>query len=123
LSINKNAQVLGDKKRVINALFAAGEVTGGVHGDNRLMGNSQMELYVYGRIAGKNAAEYVKNVEMPKKHSLEHLAKYAKMIKQEGLQTERRSPILLPEYRGPNAIGFRGYGKEKPIKKYSPLPT
>lgn len=38
-------------------LFAAGEVTGGVHGRNRLAGNSLLECVVYGRIAGRNAAD------------------------------------------------------------------
>ena len=49
-----------DKKvRIIPNLFAAGEVTGGVHGYNRLAGNSLLECVVFGRLAGRRAAEFV----------------------------------------------------------------
>ena len=44
----------------IPGLFAAGEVTGGVHGANRLGGNAVSDIVVFGRIAGTQAAEYVK---------------------------------------------------------------
>lgn len=59
VSIDQNARVLssGDGS-VIQGLFAAGEVTGGIHGGNRLGGNSLLDCVVYGRIAGKNAFDY-----------------------------------------------------------------
>lgn len=44
--------MLGKDGNVIEGLFAAGEVTGGVHGNNRLAGNSLLECVVFGRIAG-----------------------------------------------------------------------
>jgi len=59
LEITTSAQVLravGDTKTPVPGLFAAGEVTGGVHGANRLGGNSLLECVVYGRIAGYHAA-------------------------------------------------------------------
>lgn len=58
LEINQSAQVLkaGATKTSVPGLFAAGEVTGGVHGANRLGGNSLLECVVYGRIAGQHAA-------------------------------------------------------------------
>ena len=46
------------KERALPGLFAAGEVTGGVHGNNRLGGNSLLECVVFGRIAGQHAAHY-----------------------------------------------------------------
>ncbi|MDO5344521.1 MAG: flavocytochrome c [Lachnospiraceae bacterium] len=59
LTINTETQVLDINGNVIPALFAAGEVTGGVHGANRLGGNAVSDFVVYGRIAGTAAAKYV----------------------------------------------------------------
>ena len=58
LKINPNAEVLNTDGNVIPGLFAAGEVTGGVHGANRLGGNAVADIIVFGRIAGQNAAAY-----------------------------------------------------------------
>ncbi len=58
LSIDSSAQVLDKAGQAIPALFAAGEVTGGVHGANRLGGNAVADYVVFGRIAGKSAANY-----------------------------------------------------------------
>lgn len=55
LMINTKAQVIDVWKQVIPGLFAAGEITGGIHGTNRLGGNAILECIVFGRIAGKNA--------------------------------------------------------------------
>jgi succinate dehydrogenase/fumarate reductase flavoprotein subunit len=58
---NERAQVLaselGDEQRPIGGLWAAGEITGGIHGDNRLGGSSLLECVVFGRIAGEQAAQ------------------------------------------------------------------
>ncbi|MCW3990574.1 MAG: FAD-binding protein [Candidatus Bathyarchaeota archaeon] len=87
----------------IPGLFAAGEVTGGVHGKNRLMGNSQLELYVFGRRAGVFAAEHAKNVELGEL-TLSHLDQYEKWLDETGIETDRKAPILLPEYRGKKTL-------------------
>ncbi len=87
----------------IPGLFAAGEVTGGVHGKNRLMGNSQLELYVFGRRAGVFAAEHAKNVELGEL-TLSHLDRYEKWLDEAGIETDRKAPILLPEYRGKKTL-------------------
>ena len=58
LKINANTEVLNEKGEVIPGLFAAGEVTGGVHGANRLGGNAVADFTVFGRIAGKAASDY-----------------------------------------------------------------
>ncbi len=61
LTIDTSAEVLdGVHGNVIAGLFAAGEVTGGVHGANRLGGNAVADFTVFGRIAGQSAADYVK---------------------------------------------------------------
>ncbi|MBQ3403680.1 MAG: flavocytochrome c [Synergistaceae bacterium] len=57
LKINTEAQVLREDGSVIPGLYAAGEVTGGIHGSNRVGGNALTDGVVFGRIAGKNAAE------------------------------------------------------------------
>jgi succinate dehydrogenase/fumarate reductase flavoprotein subunit len=87
----------------VPGLFAAGEVTGGVHGKNRLVGNSWMELQVFGRRAGIYAAERARKAKLGKL-TLNHLVKYERMLKEAGIKTDRRVPILLPEYRGEKVL-------------------
>ena len=60
LKIDAQTHVLKENGDVIPGLFAAGEVTGGVHGANRLGGNAVADFVVFGRIAGQQAADYVK---------------------------------------------------------------
>ncbi|SHE75995.1 flavocytochrome c [Clostridium fallax] len=59
IKINTNAEVLNKDGKVIPGLFAAGEVTGGVHGGNRLGGNALADIVTYGRTAGKDAVKYI----------------------------------------------------------------
>jgi len=87
-------------KTNVEGLYVAGEISGGVHGKNRLMGNSTLDCMVFGRRSGIYAAEYVKSAKRPGKLSLEHMKKYVNMLKKAGIKPERRAPILLPEYRG-----------------------
>lgn len=56
LEINLETQVLDVNGDVIQGLYAAGEVTGGIHGQNRLGGNALLDIHVFGRVAGVNAA-------------------------------------------------------------------
>ena len=60
VKINTNTEVIDKDGNVIPGLYAAGEVTGGIHGSNRLGGNALTDTVVFGRIAGKNAAAYTK---------------------------------------------------------------
>lgn len=57
IRINPNAQVLDTDGTVINGLYAAGEVTGDIHGTNRLGSNAIADIIVFGRIAGEQAAK------------------------------------------------------------------
>jgi fumarate reductase flavoprotein subunit len=59
LTIDTSTEVLDESGNVIPGLYAAGEVTGGVHGANRLGGNAVADFTVFGRIAGQSASEYV----------------------------------------------------------------
>lgn len=60
IKITKNAEVIAKTGKVIPGLYAAGEVTGGVHGANRLGGNAVTDITVFGKIAGENAAKFAK---------------------------------------------------------------
>ena len=102
IEIDKEARVLG-KNGIIKGLFAAGEVEGGVHGKNRLMGNSLLDTQVFGRAAGINAAKYVKKAKVGKL-TLKHVKNYINELKKAKIKEERKSPILLPDYRGKNAL-------------------
>jgi fumarate reductase flavoprotein subunit len=60
VQINEHAQVIDTNGTIISGLFAAGEVTGGIHGTNRLGGNALTDTVTFGRIAGTGAAEFVR---------------------------------------------------------------
>ena len=64
VKINDGAHVMDENGNIIEGLFAAGEVTGGIHGANRLGGNALADLGTFGRIAGKNAVEEIKNTSL-----------------------------------------------------------
>jgi len=88
----------------IEGLFVAGEVSGGVHGKNRLMGNSTLDCLVFGRRSGIEAAKYVKNVQHAGELTLKHVEKYVSMLKDEKIETTRKAPILFPDYRGKKVL-------------------
>jgi len=85
----------------IPGLFLAGEVSGGVHGENRLMGNSLLDVLVFGRIAGESAAEYAREKAKDGRLSLQHVRDYQREMEKAGIVTDRVSPILLPDYANP----------------------
>ena len=60
VKINTNTQVLKKDGSVIDGLYAAGEVTGGIHGQNRIGGNAVADIMVFGRQAGVQASDYAK---------------------------------------------------------------
>jgi len=91
--------LINDKAEAeLENLYVAGEASGGIHGRNRLMGNSLLDIIVFGRRAGKNAAIKSQKVKEGKL-TLNHLKKYNAELDQMGAQKERTSPILLPDYR------------------------
>jgi succinate dehydrogenase/fumarate reductase flavoprotein subunit len=81
----------------VPGLYVAGEASGGVHGRNRLMGNSVLDYNVFGRRAGKYAAEYIKHANLGKL-SLKHIAAYENELKKARIKTDRLAPMLLPSY-------------------------
>jgi succinate dehydrogenase/fumarate reductase flavoprotein subunit len=75
----------------------AGEASGGVHGRNRLMGDSVLDYTVFGRRAGRYAAEYV-TTAVPGKLSLAHIQAYEDELRKAKIKTDRIAPVLLPLY-------------------------
>ena len=83
--------------KTIPNLLVAGEAVGGIHGRNRLMGNSLLDIIVFGRNAGKAAAAKAKEVELGTMN-LDHLQAYAEELKAADATAEGVSPMLLPNY-------------------------
>jgi succinate dehydrogenase / fumarate reductase flavoprotein subunit/L-aspartate oxidase len=82
----------------VPGLFSAGEVAGGVHGRNRLMGNSLLDVLVFGRRAGIKAAEFSAGCKAGGKVSLKHVDDFNKESRAAGVDSTELSPILLPDY-------------------------
>jgi len=85
----------------VPGLFSSGEVSGGVHGENRLMGNSLLDVCVFGRIAGVSASLYAKEKAKEGKLTLDHVRRYHKELEEAGIITDRVAPMLLPDYSNP----------------------
>ena len=95
---NGGLEYTPDTHTNLPGLFVAGEVGGGVHGENRLMGNSLLDITVFGRLAGEVAATYVKEEFLDGSCNLDHVRQYNKQVEELGLDKGIRSPILLPDY-------------------------
>ena len=95
---NGGLEINGDgfTKEIPN-LLVAGEAAGGIHGTNRLMGNSLLDVIVFGRNAGKKAAAKYKDVELGEMN-LDHVKAYDEELKEAGVETNEVSPMLLPHY-------------------------
>jgi len=81
----------------IPGLYVAGEASGGVHGRNRLMGNSVLDYNVFGRRSGIYAAEYIKSVRLGRL-TLDHVNRYEAELKRAKVKTDMIAPVLLPSY-------------------------
>ena len=94
---NGGIKITADGQSAVKNLFVAGEAVGGIHGENRLMGNSLLDIIVFGRNAGVNAAKVAKETEVGEL-TLDHIAKYDAEMAEAGIVTDKVSPILLPRY-------------------------
>ena len=94
---NGGLKITDDTQTDIENLYAAGEVVGGIHGRNRLMGNSLLDIIVFGRNAGKYASEKAKSVT-PGTATLAHIAQFEQQRKDAGVTGDTLSPQLLPDY-------------------------
>ncbi len=91
----------------VPGLYVAGEASGGVHGRNRLMGNSQLDIIVFGRRAGLHAADYALKTKL-EKLSLQHVYDYNKEVKQLNVKPGKIAPMVLPDYI-PEAVKQRQF--------------
>ncbi|MBI5561860.1 MAG: FAD-binding protein [Deltaproteobacteria bacterium] len=103
ISINEWAET------TVPGLYGAGEVTGGVHGRNRLMGNSLLDVLVFGRRAGIRAAEYAKTCKTSDKLTLRHVDEFDRELESAGIKDAMTAPILLPNY-APDHVRSRQWG-------------
>lgn len=86
-----------DGQTQVNGLFVAGEASGGLHGRNRLMGNSLLDLIVFGKRAGRAAAQRAKS-NQARNLTLSHVVRFRKELDKKGIKPNRVAPILLPDY-------------------------
>ena len=94
---NGGLKIKIDGSTSVENLYIAGEAVGGIHGRNRLMGNSLLDIIVFGRNAGQNAGEKYKSVTVGKL-SLAHVQQFEKDLKDAGVESKAISPMLLPSY-------------------------
>ena len=87
-----------DGQSGVENLFVAGEAVGGIHGRNRLMGNSLLDIIVFGRSAGQQAAAQAKVTAVPDALSLKHVDAYVAQLASAGAAGTAASPRLLPDY-------------------------
>jgi succinate dehydrogenase/fumarate reductase flavoprotein subunit len=104
VAITESAEALDASGKPIPGLYIAGEVAGGIHGKNRLMGNSLLDINVFGRRAGMSAAYYAKRKHTKPKVSLAHVLRYMEALQASGVPAARKTPMILPEYRGKEAL-------------------
>ncbi len=91
-------------------LLVAGEASGGVHGTNRLMGNSLLDVVVFGREAGIEAGKMFKNIKLSEKLNLDHVKAFEKERDAAGIKGDAISPKILPHY----THGNKEFEKEIP---------
>ena len=94
---NGGIDISDDGQSGVENLYVAGEAVGGIHGRNRLMGNSLLDVIVFGRNAGQHASEKAKSVTVGTL-TLDHIDKFEKELESAGIDTDVKSPKILPDY-------------------------
>ena len=94
---NGGVAIQPDASTSIPGLFVAGEAAGGIHGRNRLMGNSLLDVCVFGRRAGTSAALWSRAAK-PGTPTLAHLDAWKRIRAEAGLNDGSPSPVILPDY-------------------------
>ena len=94
---NGGIKIAANGQSDVPGLYVAGEAVGGIHGENRLMGNSLLDIIVFGRSAGRNAAEKARSAT-PARLTLSHADRFEDLRREAGIDSDLVSPKLLPNY-------------------------
>ena len=94
---NGGLEINAEGMTSVENLFVAGEAVGGIHGRNRLMGNSLLDVIVFGRNAGQQTGRRFRSVTVGKL-TLDHVKAYDDDLKAAGIDSDTPSPKLLPDY-------------------------
>jgi len=81
----------------VPGLYCVGEVCGGIHGRNRLMGNSLLDIISFGRRAGAHAATVCRGSSFSNV-SIEHLSRLRRQLTLAGMPMDTKAPMLFPDY-------------------------
>jgi len=100
---NGGIQIDINGESTVGNLFVAGEASGGVHGRNRLGGNSLLDIFVFGRRAGVTAALRSREIN-PGRLTLQHVREYHDALKGLGIGKKLKAPLILPDYRFERAL-------------------
>lgn len=97
---NGGVAIRPDCSTAIPGLFVAGEAAGGIHGRNRLMGNSLLDICVFGRRAGASATAWAQRAQgvRPGEPTLAHLESWGHARQEVGLEEGEATPMILPDY-------------------------
>lgn len=94
---NGGVVIDGYGRTTVPNLYCIGEVTGGIHGRNRMMGNALQEIITFGRKAGQHAADTADQLPAPKV-GLFHLYNWQRELILSGINSTIYAPILFPKY-------------------------
>lgn len=92
---NGGVVIKGNGQTEVPGLLCAGELTGGIHGRNRLMGNALLDIIAFGRRAGLEAAQN-KSTRPVRRGDIEHVYGWQRTLVQAGLPRDTRAPLLYP---------------------------
>lgn len=94
---NGGVVIDGEGASTVPGLFCAGELSGGIHGSNRLMGNALLDIISFGRRTGARAAQR-RSAPSPHRVSIDHVHRWQRQLTLAGLPLDVQAPTLFPEY-------------------------
>lgn len=94
---NGGAVIDRDGLTTVGRLYCVGELAGGIHGRNRLMGNALLDVLSFGRRAGATAADNVR-AEAHAKITIEHVHRWQRDLTRAGISLDHKGPLLFPSY-------------------------